>query len=263
MARRSKLMLIVGAVTGITLSVAAVCIVVLVIVGISANKKYQSAKKVQQLAAMQLDFHDSHLKYAPEPNLSELPAPILSWRTQMVIFLDRPTSALHDKFHWVESWDSDHNRTLIDPMPEAFLATGDSITDNKSAFLIPVGPGTVFENGKGTRYHDISDGMAYTIIIVEADAEQATIWTKPDEYEVDMANPKKSLGKRQGRGFFVSMADGSIHFIPNHVDDSVMRALFTKNAKDQTPLPANTEKSKRLWMSGVERAAAARKAAKQ
>ena len=44
--------------------------------------------------------------------------PLLSWRVQLLPYLD--AKALYDEFHLDEPWDSEHNRKLIDRMPEVY-----------------------------------------------------------------------------------------------------------------------------------------------
>ena len=47
---------------------------------------------------------------------------------------------------------------------------------------------------KGHGFRNITDGTSNTIMLVEADADQAVEWTKPDDWQYDANNPTAGLG---------------------------------------------------------------------
>lgn len=74
---------------------------------------------------------------------------------------------------------------------------------------------------------DIKDGLSNTIMVVEADADRAVIWTKPEDWEYDPQRPLDGLGYAQSGGFHATFADGSVRFISKSVDPQVFRAMLT------------------------------------
>ena len=92
-----------------------------------------------------------------------------------------------------------------------------------------VGEGCVFDGtNKGARIQSITDGTSNTILLVEANKELATDWTKPDDLKFDAKNPKAGLGKAHPGGSLAAFADGHVQFIAEAIDANLLKALFTR-----------------------------------
>jgi len=89
------------------------------------------------------------------------------------------------------------------------------------AAMFPPGP-------KPVRIQDVLDGTSNTIFIVEADADRAVVWTKPEDYSYDPAKPLDGLGKEAG-GFNAVFVDGSVRVISRKIDPKTLAALFTRD----------------------------------
>jgi hypothetical protein len=107
----------------------------------------------------------------------------------------------------------------------------------KTVYLAIVGDGTVFEGKEGLAIRKIIDGTSKTALVVEADAERAVIWTKPDDFEFDGNKPLAGLGHLRPGGFSTLFGDASVHFISNTVDPDVLRAVFTYAGREPVTLP--------------------------
>jgi prepilin-type processing-associated H-X9-DG protein len=153
--------------------------------------------------------------------------PLLSWRVSILPFIEG--DALYKQFHLDEPWDSEHNRTLIAKMPQVYV---NPVLDAKLAqagmtdYLAVAGPNTLFDREEGTKIQEIKDGTSNTVMVVEANADRAVIWTKPDDFEVDAENPVGGLESIQPGGFMAMFADGHVQFIKNTIDPKVLLNLF-------------------------------------
>ena len=98
-------------------------------------------------------------------------------------------------------------------MPAVYQNPNIDNKDFKTNFLLVTGEDAAFFGEAGKRIRDFTDGTSNTILAVEADEDQAVIWTKPDDWEFDEENPFKGLGKLRQGGFFALFADGSVQFI--------------------------------------------------
>src|SRR5262249_6999261 len=86
--------------------------------------------------------------------------------------------------------------------------------------------------GKGMKVSDITDGAANTILIGEVNAN-----FRPWGHPVNWRDPAKGINKspdgfggpRSSGGGLFAMADGSVRFIGEGVNSSVLRALATPN----------------------------------
>ncbi|MCE9533927.1 MAG: DUF1559 domain-containing protein [Planctomycetes bacterium] len=125
--------------------------------------------------------------------------PTLSWRVALLEYIDE--NELYKEFKLDEPWDSEHNKKLIEQMPELYVSKRHPNT--------PAGQ-THFQQIRGPKFLKpiapialIRDGAESTLVIVEA--ANPVIWTKPDDLEIiDLEMPKSLKSKLGGHpdGFF-------------------------------------------------------------
>ena len=194
----------------------------------SAAKRSQSVNNIKQMMLAYHNYHATNNVFPPAVISDGEGKPLLSWRVAILPFIEQ--EALYKEFHLDEPWDSAHNKTLIERMPNMYGSLGAPTKTPFSTFYQTfVGPGALNEKkgSKGTDLMSITDGTSNTIAIVEA--ADAVIWTKPDDVVFD---PEKPLPKFGGMGFpggfNAGFCDGSVRFIKNSVNPDVLKALITK-----------------------------------
>jgi hypothetical protein len=101
--------------------------------------------------------------------------------------------------------------------------------DFRTTYTVPVGAGTMFEGSTGLPRQAVRDGLANTLMLVEADDEHAVIWTQPDDLPYDRQNPWNGLGKVRESGFLGVQADGSLRFYGRALGPYKLRAFFSHN----------------------------------
>jgi len=154
--------------------------------------------------------------------------PLLSWRVHLLPYVDG--AELYKQFHLDEPWDSEHNKKLIARMPGTYRSPLSKAGAGKTTYLVPLGKQALFGGKKGLLFpREVPDGTSNTIIVVECNDDNAVIWTKPADYNVDVENLLKGLLRPGARGFPVGMADGSVRLISNRVTLGTLRAAFTRN----------------------------------
>lgn len=151
--------------------------------------------------------------------------PLLSWRVHVLPYLDQ--EALYREFHLDEPWDSEHNKKLIERMPDVYRLPGVKVAEGKTCVLLPVGQSTIYAKGQGQQIREITDGTSNTILAVEADDEHAVIWTAPEDLPYDSEKPSAGLGRHYGDGFLALVADGSVRFLPASIEEQQLKALFS------------------------------------
>ncbi len=189
-----------------------------------AARRTQSMNNMRQLGLSMLNYEDRYRKFPGQAVLDKDGKKLLSWRVQILPYLDE--GALYDQFHLDEPWDSEHNKKLISQMPSVFRNPNRN-PDFKTNYLVPVGKGTIFENKETLTFAQMKDGSSNTILIVEANDDQAVIWTKPDDLPYDADQPNTGLGSLRPSGFQAIFADCSGRFISNAIDRDALKALFT------------------------------------
>lgn len=84
-------------------------------------------KSKNRLRQIMLAMHSHHSQFRsyPPPASASYDAdgkPLLSWRVHLLPFLQE--KPLYEKFHRDEPWDSEHNRGLVDRMPDVYRSRG-------------------------------------------------------------------------------------------------------------------------------------------
>jgi hypothetical protein len=194
-----------------------------------AARRTQSMNNLRQISLAVLN-HESARKDFPAQCIANAQGkPLLSWRVRILLYIDdEETQKLYHEFHLDEPWDSQHNKALLDRMPAVYQNPNLPPSTNTN-FLAPVGVDSILGGKKGTRIKDIKDDLSNTILVLEADADRAVPWTKPEDYEVDATNPLAGLGHLRPSGTFgVAMGDGSVRTITNEIDPEVFLLLLKK-----------------------------------
>ena len=202
--------------------------------------------KAMGLAAW--NYKDTHQVDQFPTNISDNEGkPLLSWRVRVLPYLDRKD--LYDQFKLDEPWDSEHNKKLIDKMPELFAIAGSKASDGKTfiqAFEGEAGttvrPFLVKGEQQGLKHDDVKDGASNTTMFIEA--RDAVTWTKPEDLAFTPEGPLPKIGGHSGQKPIMGVMDGRVWLLSdNELNDNKLRAYATINggenveADDPTPPP--------------------------
>ncbi|MCI0331924.1 MAG: DUF1559 domain-containing protein [Planctomycetes bacterium] len=201
-------------------------------------------KTQKNLKRLIMAVHNNHA------NRNSLPAhaiydtdekPLLSWRVHLLPFLAE--EQLYREFHLDEPWDSEHNRKLIGRMPDVFK-NPKVVKPGVTNYLAVVGQECVF-NGTpaGLTFSAITDGTSKTIAIVEADADSAVVWTKPQDWEFDRSHPVDGLGSVWGDHWYAAWVDGSVRPVDNSEPADAIGHQFTRAGRELKSLQESANRS--------------------
>jgi hypothetical protein len=199
-------------------------------------KQQEEAGNLKQIGLALWNYYDTRGKFPPAAFTDKRGKELLSWRVHLLPYLDQ--EKLYREFKLDEPWDSEHNKKLIPRMPAVFAnPTNPKLArQGKTTFLAPLGDSTLFPKGKDIRIQDIGDGTSNTILLLDADDEHATIWTKPDDLRIDPKNPAKGLRIYLGKCFLFLMADGSTHLVDATISKETLWAAFTRDGGEPITL---------------------------
>ncbi len=81
-------------------------------------RKERVANNMKQIGLAMFNYHDVHASFPASASYSDDGKPLLSWRVHVLPFIEH--MPLYKEFHLDEPWDSEHNRKLIERMPEVY-----------------------------------------------------------------------------------------------------------------------------------------------
>lgn len=201
----------------------------------SLSRREVHRKQVQQLQTLTsaMTFYHSSNAAFPSTDGNEFGIPGLSWRVHLLPYLGLPD--LYQRFHLDEPWDSDHNKSLIEQMPELYESLKPGQKGHTSIHVL-AGEGMPFSGDDAPELAAITDGADRTILLAIAGEELAEIWTKPGALKID-GDARQSLGK-VGVEIPVGFMDGSTTILPSDMPEDTLRHLM--NGTDgQGTRPAN------------------------
>lgn len=157
------------------------------------------------------------------------PANRLSWRVSMLPYIEE--SATYRRFNIREPWNSPTNAPLKDTPVMAYRhpldaqEKGEPVTRTRCFY----DNGALFDAKPHSRvsYAQISDGTSNTLMFVES--AETVSWTPFNDFRYSPTAPLPPFGHpKMTGGFQVAMADGSVRFISNKVQERTVRQLITR-----------------------------------
>jgi hypothetical protein len=176
----------------------------------------KAVENIKSIGAGLHALHNAHKAFPPSASYDEAGQPLLSWRVHLLPFIG--CQKLFAEFHLNEPWDSDHNKKLVAKMPEVYKNPRIAgVKMGHTTFLAPVGPGAAFEGRNGISLQEVHDGTYNTILLVEVASENAVIWTKPAEYQVDFSKPSEGLHFDAEKLSMTLFVCGEVYWIPKSI----------------------------------------------
>ena len=208
--------------------------------------RYACKNNLKQIGLALHGYHDDE-SYFP---LAKSRGVAVSWRVAVLPYLDE--AELFSRYEFNEPWDSVDNSNLAkervssydcEYRPRRFDANNNFFT----AYAAVTGKGAAFEPTEYVRRAEFTDGMSNTMMVAEACGKQI-VWTEPRDVNIDkevltvnapgaaIHTSNGILSSYHGGGAQLLMADGSVQFIGESIDRSVIRQLITRNG-----IPASQE----------------------
>jgi prepilin-type processing-associated H-X9-DG protein len=199
-----------------------------------AAQRAQSVNSLKQIGLAMQGFHDPNGHF-PADIRGKDGKPLLSWRVRLLPFLEQ--QALFNEFKLDEPWDGPHNKPLLERMPSAFAIPGATAVPGMTFYRGISGKHALFDPmvPEGVKMESITDGTSNTIAAVEA--RQAVPWTRPEteipfdeSLKPEQLQPlRDALGGHADGGFNVLFCDGSVRFIKDTINLTILRLLITRD----------------------------------
>ncbi len=169
---------------------------------------WASGKTLGQIANAVHTYASANKGDLPDDIFDKDGKQLLSWRVQLLPYLGE--QALHKQFRLNESWDSQHNRVLLEKMPRVFASPRVKVKQKGfTVYQVFSGPNALWHAGKARyRVATLPDGTAQTLFAVET--SKAVAWTKPADIPFDKDKKVADFGKPYGGKPLVSLMDGTV-----------------------------------------------------
>jgi beta-lactamase regulating signal transducer with metallopeptidase domain len=195
------------------------------------EKASQTQKNLKALGIAMHNYHDIHRRFPPASVVGPDGKTVHSWRVELLTCLpfsdEKIGKALYDQYRMNEPWDSPANQKVLARMPDVFRSPYDDPRSPNSGYYALVGTGTVFEGTKVVRTRDITDGLSYTLMIVEA--KRNIPWTKPEDIPFDADKPLPKLGGFVEGKFAAMMSDGAVRLFDTERVKDQLKWLILRN----------------------------------
>lgn len=208
-----------------------------------AYRRTACRNNLKSIGLAMYNYHDDQMRFAPAASGS----PLVSWRVTLLPYLDqRPT---YDRYRPRLEWNSADNLPLANEKPSVFSCPSSYYPKNSdglwyTAYSMTTGAHSIGANLNGTKLGDITDGTSDTLLVVEACGAQI-IWTEPRDVNIDSQPTGINLnGEHSGysagwlssyhaHGTYVLLADGTVRFLSQSTDPTVLKKLATIDGGEQ------------------------------
>jgi prepilin-type processing-associated H-X9-DG protein len=193
-----------------------------------ADRRARCTNNLEQIGLAMDKYRSVHNTFPPAYSESPEGKPHLSWRVHILPFLQQ--KALYDEFRKNEPWDSPHNKSLICRMPAVYTCPSGSralAKEGKTTYLTPRGPATIFPGAKAIKMQEVTDGLAHTILVVDASDAAAVTWTRPDDWNIAAEFNAQGLFGHHPKGTNFGFADGNVLFLKETITRKRLHALTT------------------------------------
>ncbi len=209
-----------------------------------AARRSQSKNNLKQLALAMHNYHDAHNSFpqGTHPNDDLKPEKRLSWVADVLPYLDQ--GFLHEQIDFDKAWDAEENSAALETTVSTLINPG--IGDQGEGHTHYVGiagvgkdaPGApagakdigIFGYNRVTRFRDITDGTSNTVMLSEAGSKFGP-WGAGGDSTLRAFTAKPYINGPDGiggpfrGGCNMGLADGSVRFISENIDPSVMENL--------------------------------------
>lgn len=204
-------------------------------------QRLESANNLHQIGIALHNYHDVWNTFPPAHVCDASGNPVHSWRVLISPFIQ--ASSFYDRYSFAEPWNGTNNSQLANMLRGCWRAPGDPKSSVMTSYVAIVGPGTVWPGQQSATLTSIADGTSNTIMVVEI-SHSDIHWMEPrdlpiEELEVWLdPNHKPRLGG-EIQGGLVTLADGSVRYLPRNVTIKELRALLSPAGNDVQGAPAD------------------------
>jgi len=208
----------------------------------SQAQKVKSADNMKLIAAAMFSYEADHGRFPPAYFADEDGKPIHSWRVLLLPYLGPGYDHIYEQYRFDEPWDGPNNVNLQYSMPAEYACPADSDArfQYETSYMVIVGDRTMFPGAASTRRAQMSDDVAYTIMLAQTPTT-GVCWLEPRDLDADQMrfeiNGRQGveIGSRHSGGAHVVMANGESQFLNDDAPPDAIEAMTTISGNESIP----------------------------
>jgi len=203
-------------------------------------QKTQSANNMKLIATAMQSYEADHGCFPPAYVADENGKPMHSWRVLLLPYLGH--DHVYDRYDFNQPWDSPQNINLRFMMPPEYACPADPDARSKyeTSYMVIVGDKTMFPGEECTTRDEITDGVAYTILLAQTPA-CGVCWLEPEDLDADgmrfaiNGRERVEIGSVHSGGAHILTADGESHFLADDTPADFVQAMTTIAGNEVVP----------------------------
>lgn len=172
------------------------------------------------------NYRDKHGHFPPPYVTDGNGNPLYSWRVLILPYIEQYRIA--EEFHYDEPWDSPHNLSLLSDLD--IFQSHDATVRGETQFLAVVSDDTLWNPDRDISVDDVTDGLDRTLLLVEVPS-QGIHWSEPRDLSraaaIEILKSRSASPPWNRRPRHVALADGSVHAVPQGLNEADVEALLT------------------------------------
>jgi type II secretory pathway pseudopilin PulG len=190
-----------------------------------AARRTQCANNLKNIAVAVANYTATHGVLPPASTLDAEGHPLHGWRTLTLPHLDY--EPLGRTIDLAKPWDDPTNALAREARPTFFGCPESTASKNETAYLATLDPGGCLIPGKPRRIADVTDGLANTLLVIEAGDDRAVPWMAPRDADESVLLGLSAAKLHHAGGTHAAFADGAVRFLKAKTPPPILRALAT------------------------------------
>lgn len=210
-----------------------------------AARRMQCGNNLKQIALAMHNYHDAYGSFPPAYTVDEAGNKLHSWRTLLLPYMDQ--AAIYDQIDLDQPWNAPENQFLLDTViPSYACPSHPTIGSPYTQYMVVVGPSagptTMFPGSIPSKLSEVTDGTSNTIMVLEV-RDQQVHWAQPDDLTLEQMTrainqAPDGPGSYHPGGAQAAMGDGSVQFLSQSIDPTVLEHLILRDDGSVVSLPS-------------------------
>lgn len=221
-----------GLASFIVMGIVAIGMMPTIIMARESSQRSVCSSHLEQISAALSQYHDKNGKLPPAYTVDDQGRRLHSWRTLILPQLGE--HHLYAQIDLTKPWDDPVNQAAAESVVEVYSCPSNDIPETYTTYMAVVDPRAVMTGSTPSRFREVLDGRANTILLAEADSGSAVHWMSPQDIDIETLLDKglrRDSGGHQG-GSHELMCDGTVIFITDSIDRQLHEGLLTRAGKE-------------------------------